>query len=98
MFEVRRSPIHGRGLFATSEIPVKKRVGTFKGSPTTKEGRYVFWLSNTKAMVVENDLKFANHSLNPNTEVRGKSLYAIKPIRVGEEITWHYGEDWEDVK
>jgi hypothetical protein len=34
--------------------------------------------------------KFLNHSDDPNTEIRGETTFARRPIRKGEEITCDY--------
>jgi SET domain-containing protein len=39
-----------------------------------------------------------NHSSRPNTEFVGVNLYALRDIQAGEELTFHYGEDWEGVE
>ena len=35
--------------------------------------------------------KFLNHSDDPNTEIRGETTLARRPINAGEEITCDYG-------
>ena len=42
-------------------------------------------------------LRFLNHASKPNAEFDGDRLYARRVIRKDEEITFHYGEEWEDV-
>ncbi|MBN20888.1 MAG: SET domain-containing protein-lysine N-methyltransferase [Bdellovibrionaceae bacterium] len=49
-----------------------------------------------KAIRVTNDLKFANHSSHPNSRIWGVRLFADRDIQKGEEITWHYGSDWDE--
>ena len=42
-----------------------------------------------------NELRFLNHDSQPNGEMDGRNLYARRDIRLGEEITIHYGEEFE---
>ena len=42
-------------------------------------------------------LRFLNHSARPNAEFRGTELYALRNIRLGQEITLHYGDAWDEV-
>jgi len=39
-------------------------------------------------------LRFLNHSIRANNEFR---RLATRTIRRGQEITFHYGEEWEHV-
>ena len=41
-------------------------------------------------------LRFVNHSTNPNAELDGQDLYALRPIDKDEEITIDYGEWFEE--
>jgi hypothetical protein len=66
MFEVRPSGIHGNGLFATQFIPADTVIGKLEGQPTTQDGPYVLWLSETHGFRVENPLKYINHAATPN--------------------------------
>ena len=50
--------------------------------------------SKLKGLRVKNLLRYANHSSSPNTEVIGLEMYALVDIREGEELTFHYGDDW----
>ncbi|KAA3614440.1 MAG: SET domain-containing protein [Planctomycetota bacterium] len=101
-YVVKESSIHGRGLFARKAIPSGTRVGTMTGRPTQRDGRHVLWVyeddGSCAGLRVQNDLRFANHSQRPNTELDGFDLFALRRIRKGEEITFHYGDDWEQVE
>jgi uncharacterized protein len=83
-FEVRRSRIHGRGVYATRPIPVGTRVVEYVGDRITHEeadARYeekgddghtfLFVVDDDiciDAGVGGNEARFINHSCNPNCE------------------------------
>lgn len=97
--EAGPSNIHGKGLFAKKTIKNGEFIGEFKGKPTKKDSTHVLWYEDEKkkrwkGLFVTNVLKYANHSDSPNVEVVGKEMYALRKIKPGEEITFHYGEDW----
>ena len=100
-YEVGVSKIHGRGVFATNLISKGQLIDTFRGfSCDDEDDIHVLWLEDGKGgwkgLFVTNDIRYANHSSQPNSELDGVYLYALRDIRPGEEITFHYGEDWED--
>jgi len=97
---VADSPIHGRGLFARVAIKKDAWIGTYDGPATRDDGMHVLWLWNDERERWEgingrNEMRFLNHSSDPNADWWGNDLYAIRPIARDEEITFHYGEDWE---
>lgn len=95
---VRKSSIHGRGLFAAERIPRGKLIGFYEGPRTKREGAYVLWVEDddeTFGVAGKNHLRFVNHSRKPNAYFDGVELWSAKVIRPGEEITFHYGADWE---
>lgn len=90
-----KSKISGNGLFTDEKILKDEYIGTFK----TVEAKYITKFSIVlkgewrRAICI---LRFANHSKNPNVRVTpGLKMYAIKDIKPGTEICWHYGGDWE---
>ncbi len=99
-YEVKASPIHGKGLFATREIKKDRLIGTYEGPETSEDGTYVLWCydeeDNLFGIDGRNDLRFANHSSRPNAIFLGDELIALRPIEPGEEITFHYGDDWSE--
>ncbi len=97
---VKKSPIHGRGLFAKEQIHKGSWIGTYRGPTARRNGAYVLWCP-TKGDQMEgisgkNILRFVNHSRRPNAEFYGPELFALRTIRPGEEITFNYGEDWDE--
>ncbi|KZX74664.1 SET domain-containing protein-lysine N-methyltransferase, partial [Alcanivorax sp. HI0013] len=68
LLEVRRSAVHGRGLFAS--LPIKKgtELGLCKTKPAKKDGPYVLSLDDegNERYRVLCDLRFINHGKKPN--------------------------------
>lgn len=98
---VRRSPIHGRGLFAAGKIPKGAYLGTYEGVVTDRDGCYVLWVENeahdgTYGVRGQNSMRFVNHSSTPNAEFDAEALHSLRPIKPGEEITVDYGPDWAE--
>jgi SET domain-containing protein len=95
------SPIHGRGLFALRRMRKDAYIATFEGRETKRDGIHVLWVVDEDGEEVgiegRNDLRFLNHSRSPNAEFRGAELHALQNIQPGHEITFHYGDAWEDI-
>ena len=101
---VADSVVHGRGLFARHDIPADTWIGHYDGPQTRENGMHVLWVEAGKdeASLDEwigydgnNELRFLNHAKQPNGEMDGLDLYAIRDISPGEEITIDYGEEFE---
>ncbi|MGD8308772.1 MAG: SET domain-containing protein-lysine N-methyltransferase [Chromatiales bacterium] len=94
------SGIHGTGLFARRPIRKGEHIGTYEGPTARRDGRYVLWVYAGSGSAVgrsgRNLLRYLNHQRPGNAEFDGFDLYARRMIRVGEEITFDYGEDWPD--
>lgn len=92
---------HGRGLFARRRFRPGAWIGRFEGRPTTRDGLHVLWLldeqGEEEGLLVTNAMRFLNHSSDPNAELDGIDVYAIRNIQPGAEILIHYGDDWADV-
>jgi len=104
--EVRKSPIHGKGLFAIAPI-AKDEIVCVKGG-------YIFNRQTLNAVAPslgpaeiqigddlfigplrqedrDGSMIFSNHSCDPNIGVQGQIIYvALRDIRPGEELT----HDW----
>lgn len=104
--EVRQSPIHGRGLFATEAIKkdeivlVKgghiinrkqlREVNARLGAVEVQIGDDVFTAPVTEEER-EGSMLYSNHSCDANLGVRGNIIFvAMRDIRSGEELT----HDW----
>ena len=103
---IRRSPIHGRGLFATQ--PVRKgEIVAIKGGhildrrTLSKVRRRIaaayiqiddlFYIGARREAEVARNKIFINHSCEPNLGIRGQITYvALRAIKTGEELTY----DW----
>ena len=93
---VKKSKIHGHGLFARKSIKAGEIIGEVRGKPTKKDGPYVLWMDNAKqGFEVSCILKYINHHHKANAcYYDDLTVVALKDIRKGEEITHNYGEDW----
>jgi SET domain-containing protein len=94
--QVRRSSIHGRGLFAVRPIAAGEYIGTFSGPRAEQDGMHVLWVwpdddSDAVGRVGQNVLRFLNHTAAPNTAFDGFDLYALDAIPSGTELTIDYG-------
>jgi len=100
MFEVKESPLHGRGLFATQFIPEGAVLGwlkTKKAKKKKRDGPYVLWIDGKKPVRVTCDLRFINHSDRPNAAYYDDlSVMALRDILPGEEIVHDYVGDGVD--
>ena len=98
---VGTSAIHGRGVFACKRIREAAYIATFVGKPTRSNGMHVLWTLDEDGKEVaidgQNDLRFLNHSHDPNVEFIGADLHAIANIQPGAELTFDYGDDWDEV-
>ncbi len=98
---VKNSPIHGKGCFAARDIKRGEQIGTYKGTKARKDGIYVLWVlqddDTYSGINGKNALRFLNHSQSCNAKFEGADLYARRKIKKDEEITFDYGEEWEDV-
>ncbi len=94
---VRRSTIHGRGLFARHDLPSGSYLGTYDGPRVRRNGMHVLWVEDHPGKWIGRDgknmLRYLNHSTAPNCEFDGFDLFTLRDIAAGEELTFDYGED-----
>ncbi|MGD8779474.1 MAG: SET domain-containing protein-lysine N-methyltransferase [Ignavibacteria bacterium] len=106
---VKKSKIHGKGIFASKNIPKDELVMIIKGEVITgKECErreeednnvYIFWNGRYYIDTVNTEkIKYINHDCNPNCIVleRDKeslNLVSSREIKKDEEITMDYGYD-----
>ena len=88
---VSSSPIHGKGLFARKHIGAGELIGILDGAPTSTDGEHVLWLDGENGFHVRCDLRFINHSDEPNAAYYDTlDVWALTDIAPGEEITDDY--------
>ena len=90
------STIHGRGLFAKTIIPGGAVIGWLDGKPCSNDGDYILWISERQGIEVLCDLRYINHSNEPNAcYYDDLSVVALRDIEPNEEITHNYNSnDW----
>jgi uncharacterized protein len=101
--EIKESPIHGRGVFATVRIPKGTLVEEIKGKPQ-RYSKIPTALLLRRGMEVSKDVYivpaegsvgwFLNHSETPNCtyDISTREIRATKDILRGEELTIDYLE------
>ena len=98
MIYVKSSAIHGQGLFARQFIPEGTLIGAIEGEPAEGDGIYVLWIDEERSIRVTNDLKFINHSSEPNAAYYDDlTVMALRDILPDEEITHNYAGDDEEL-
>lgn len=107
--KVAKSNISGKGAYALQAIPARKKIGDLGGVIITmkeamqlvKDIKVINMVElNDKyalnASANPNDMRFINHSCDPNTYMRVLSnrveFYALRNIRKNEELSCDYGE------
>ncbi len=106
--KVKRS-LAGLGLFADEPIKKGEFVIEYIGKILTREeadrkgGKYLFEISSRRTVNGsgrDNVARYINHSCKPNCEVDIKKgrifIYALRSIKVGEELNYDYGEEYVD--
>ena len=103
---VADSTIHGRGLFAGEHI----RCGAVVGKYTSRKVRLdtdhphiliVYDLDTGEELerwMGTGNFRYVNHSQHPNLGIIDETLefFALREIAQGEELLWHYGEEYEE--
>lgn len=87
--QVRKSKIHGKGVFANREYPDGSEVGEFEGYEVEKDTRHSLTIGGHK-IEPTGPLKFLNHSCNPNSYFKGRKLITNRDIKQGQELTINY--------
>ena len=87
--EVRPSEIAGRGLFARRALAERERIGHFEGV-TIDHPTYHSVTFGDEIVEPSGDLRYLNNSCDANSEFRGRSLFARRPIAQDEEVTIDY--------
>ena len=88
--EVKKSKIHGLGLFSTKRIKKNQVIGRCEVIKTKKPNAYTLWIGEKKLEVVCN-LKYINHAKKPNVIYYDDlTVVALRDIKPGEELTHKY--------
>lgn len=106
------SSITGRGLFAGCSIPARAKIGEFEGEVIAirearrrARGRRLVAIIELSGKAIDatgtrRGFRYINHSCAPNTFTRltenRAEFYALRKIRVGEELTVDYGLSHHD--
>jgi len=104
--EVRKSGVHGRGVYAAQFIPEGKRIIEYTGERVSWEAApddeddphtFNFGLENGEVINPEvggNEARWINHSCDPNCEAVEEDdrifIYAVRGIQPGEELLYDY--------
>ena len=113
--EVKASSIDGKGAYALKGIPARRKLGNMEGEiisvrEARKRVKQMKRVSMVEfgdgraldASVNPNDLRFINHSCDPNTYLRvcysKVEFWSLRKIKKGEELTCDYGETHHEGK
>ena len=102
VYEVRKSPVHGNGVFAIRPIAAGERIIEYRGERITWAGgpvNHTFYFSLADGRVIDggrrgNDARWINHACTPNCEAfedEGRVyIHAMRDIDAGEELNYNY--------
>lgn len=105
---IKKSPIHGYGVFACKDFKRGDYIATVLGSKVEyksyfrgQSNRYANWIGLGKNRWVDpvDEFQYVNHSCNPSAGLAGDRIlkvYALRNIRAGEEITIDYSITEDD--
>jgi SET domain-containing protein len=104
--DVRKSGVHGHGVYATRFIPKGRRIIEYTGervsweaAPDDKDSPHTFNFGLENGDVINpeiggNDARWINHSCNPNCEAIEEDdrifIHAMHDIQPGEELFYDY--------
>lgn len=96
-FYIKKSTIHGSGLFARRIVKQGEYMGEYDGPVVFEDSSHVLWTEDSDDVWIGRDgknlLRYLNHSSDPDAEFIGFELYALRDIHPDEEITIDYGEE-----
>ena len=104
--DVRRSGVHGRGVYATQFISEGTRIIEYTGqrvswedAPNEENNPHTFNFGLESGEVINpeiggNEARWINHSCDPNCEAIEENgrvfIYALRNLRPGEELFYDY--------
>jgi len=88
---IRKSPIHGKGVFANKQYSPQAKVAHFDGYEVERGTRHSL---TVEGRVIEGTgpLRLLNHSCSPNCYFEGRTLVTKTAVGQGEELTINYLE------
>ena len=88
---VSESKIHGKGLFAKTNIASGEVIGVATGRKVKTNGDHVLWVTEEYGIRVTGAFQYVNHSEKPNACYYDTAeLIATRKIKADEEITHNY--------
>ena len=110
--EVRRSGVHGRGVYATQFIPEGTRIIEYAGqrvswenAPNDENNPHTFNFGLESGEVINpeiggNDARWINHCCDPNCEAIEEDdrifIYAMRDIEPGQELFYDYAMEIDE--
>lgn len=92
---VKSSKIHGKGLFTSVDLRQGTLLGYCNAVPVTDISPYTLWVGD-ELYDVTCRLKYINHAADPNVIYYDDlSVFTLRDIKAGEELTHHYGDEWD---
>ena len=102
--EVRKSPVHGKGLCAKSRLSPGLRIADYKGHEyhiTEYKNKYkcyqycytmnrIHKVLDGRPFLTQNPSHYCNESLTPNVALRKKGLFTLREIEPNEELFLSY--------
>ena len=103
---IARSSVHGKGVFAAEFIPAGTVIGRYRSRKvalTTEHPHVLIVYDPDTGQELErrlgtNEFRYVNHSTTPNLEMVDDTLEFIanRHIAKGEELTWYYGDEFQE--
>lgn len=94
-YAVRRSAVHGKGLFATRPIASDTVIGHCEVKPADEAGLHTLTLADGRLVDVCCSLKYINHGRPANVIYYDDfTVVALRDIAAGEELLHDYGDEW----
>lgn len=87
--QVRKSTIHGNGVFANKTYSSDSNIAYFDGYVVDHDTRHSLTFAGYK-IEPTGPLKFLNHSCDPNCYFQDRTLFAKREINAGRELTINY--------
>ena len=95
-YRVKKSAIHGKGLFARVSIPEGVQLGVCKTRTASEAGLHTLTMPDGQLIDVTCSLKYINHHKSANVIYYDDlSVVALRDIGAGEELLHDYGDEWQ---